>query len=396
MSKSADLICVSLTSWESNYTRSTVQLMAELARNHRVIYVNYAPTLLDAVKHSLGKKRLSGGSAWQDHLEVRTLNHGGQVYIISPAWVLPINALPPGPLYNTLLRWNARRILRSVRRVMKQLSFQSPVLINAFHPTIGLAMQGQLDERACIYYCYDEIKAEPWSRKHGEDSERQLLARCKALIVSSKGLFIKKSPFASVSYLIENGVNFNEFYQAYPRTPSADRPTVGYIGAIDNRLDTELLEQCFEQLPNLRFLLVGRVTDPALKERLGRFANVELAGSRSPDELPSFLRQMDVGLIPFRKNEQTQAIYPMKLNEYLAVGLPVVTTNFADLSQFEGVITVADQTTDFVASIWKSIVENNPEAEQRRITVARGNSWEQRGQQFEEILRQVLFPAVPA
>jgi glycosyltransferase involved in cell wall biosynthesis len=388
-----DLVCVSLTPWESGgYTKSTVQLMTELARRHRVLFVSYAPTLRDAFRHLTGRRRRPTGAGWTARLQKTALPHGGHLYVLTPPWVLPINPLPPGRLYDALLRFNTARIRRSIRRAMRRLDFSSPVVINALHPTLGLGLLGTLGERATVYYCFDEIRAETWSRTHGEPAEQALLRRADAVVVSSAGLLDRKRTWNPRCFLVENGVDFALFHRAWPREAGLAPKTVGYVGAIDNRLDEALLADCFTAFPNVRFRFIGRVPDPAVAERLRRFANVEFVGAVPPAELPDYLRRLAVGLIPFVKNEQTRAIYPLKINEYLAAGMPVVTTDFADLSGFAGVVRVAANAAEFVAALRESLEETDPEAEQRRIAVARENGWERRGAAFGRVLEE-LNPA---
>lgn len=389
MTAPPDIVCVSLTTWAGDYTTSTGQLMAELARRHRVLFVSYAPTLKDVYRHWRGKKRRLDGSGWRETLRTVTLPHGGVLHVLTPPCVLPVNPLPPGPVYDALLAFNLARIRRSIRRACRRLGFEKPVVVNALHPTVGLGLLGQLGERATVYYCYDEISAETWSKAHGVPREREFLRQADAVVVSSAGLLERKKPLNPRCFLVENGVDFDLFHRAYPHSPQA-RPTVGYLGAIDNRLDAALLEACFGFFPNVRFLFVGRVPEAELRERFGWYGNVEFTGPKTPGELPDLVRQMDVGLIPFVKNEQTRAIYPLKINEYLAAGLPVVTTHFADLRAFEGVARVVDSTEEFLRAVQESLAENDPEAERQRIAVARGNSWERRGEVLEGVLNEIL------
>lgn len=385
MNAAPDIVCVGLTTWNGQYTTSTGQLMAQLARRHRVLFVNYAPTFKDVYRRWRGEMQRSEGET----LTPVTLPHGGTMHVLTPPWVLPINPLPPGRVYETLLAFNTARIGRSILRASRRLGFEKPVVVNALHPTVGLGLLGKLGERATVYYAYDEISAETWSKAHGLPFEREMLRRADAVVVSSAGLLERKSAVNPRCFLVENGVDFDLFHRAWPRQPHP-QPTVGYIGAVDNRLDAELLEVSFGAFPNVRFQFVGRVPEPGLRECFGRYANVQILGPQPVAVLPDVLRNFDVGLIPFVKNEQTRAIYPLKINEYLAAGLPVVTTRFADLRAFGGVVRVADSTTDFLQALRESLAENEVETELRRIDVARGNSWERRGEALEGVLEAMM------
>ena len=387
-----DIVCIGLINWQNDYNKPTMELLAEVARHNRVLFVNYAATLKDVWLHLRRKKSIPFDKVMgqADRLVEHKLANGSTIQVLTPPAVLPINTFSPGSLYDALLRLNTNRILNSTRQAMQQLNFSSPIVINALHPTIGIGMVGQLGEKALIYHCYDAIEAESWSGLHGKTAEEQLLRQADAVVVTSQGLYDTKTPFQPNCYLIENGADVNLFGQANIDRTNRERKTIGYMGAIDNRLNLDLLEQCFRRFPNFRFLMVGRVPDPALSERLSQFENVELAGAHPPKELPNWVSQMDVGLIPFQRNLQTHAIYPMKINEYLAAGLPVVSTNFADLRVFGSVISVCPDADSFMTAIETSLTQTDPVSVQQRVALARANSWENRGRRFAEVLEQVL------
>jgi glycosyltransferase involved in cell wall biosynthesis len=98
------------------------------------------------------------------------------------------------------------------------------------------------------------------------------------------------------------------------------------------------------------------------------------------------MQEWDVGLIPFVKNEFTKTIYPLKINEYLAAGKPVISTDFADLEDFKGMVKVCTSHKDFIEGIAKEIRYNNRLKISKRIAFARQNSWETRTAQFLQAL----------
>jgi glycosyltransferase involved in cell wall biosynthesis len=392
MLKEQDIICVGLLNWDNEYTKSTMELLIELAGSNRVLFINYACTVKDVWQHFRNQKHipLAQVLGFADRLVRHQLAEGREVYVLIPPPMIPINQLSPGWLYSVLLRWNTHRIKKSIRKAMRRLGIESPIVMNALHPTVGNGLVGKLSEKALVYYCYDAIEAETWSRQHGQTAELNLLKRADAVVTTSKGLYASKRQIQPNCYLVENGVNLNLFRQA--NIFRGDRPskTIGYIGSIDNRLDIDLLERCFQHFPDVRFLFVGRVPDPEIAQRLGRYANVLQAGAQPPSGIPQFVKQMDAGLIPFCLNEQTRAIYPLKINEYLAAGLPVVSTNFTDLQAFEPMVSVNDTAESFIEAIEHALQETDTTLPMQRLAMAEGNSWENRGRQFANVLEQVL------
>lgn len=387
-----DIVCTGLMTWQNDYNKPTMELLAEAARHNRVLFVNYAYTLKDVWLHARGKRTIPLAQVMgrADRLVQHKLVNGSTINVLTPPAVLPINALPAGPIYDALLHLNTRRILTSTRQAINRLGFTSPIVVNALYPTIGIGLAGQLGEKALVYHCYDAIEAERWSGSHGQTAEELFLRRVDAVITTSQGLYDTKSQIQPHCYLIENGADVNLFAQANVVRTHREPKTIGYMGAIDNRLDMDLLERCFRRFAHCRFLMVGRVPDPTLAQRLSQFDNVTLAGPQPPAQLPQWVAQMDVGLIPFQRNVQTRAIYPMKINEYLAAGLPVVSTDFADLRAFGSVVAVSHGADAFMVAIESALGETDPLLPQQRVALARTNSWENRGRQFTEVLEQVL------
>ena len=107
--------------------------------------------------------------------------------------------------------------------------------------------------------------------------------------------------------------------------------TIGYIGTIDDRLDYDILHHLFTNLPQTRFVFVGRALSQQGLAILKKYPNVSIEGPKTPEELPPYLKTFSAGIIPFIKDTFTKGIYPMKINEYLAAGLPVISTGFGDM-----------------------------------------------------------------
>lgn len=96
-----------------------------------------------------------------------------------------------------------------------------------------------------------------------------------------------------------------------------------------------------------------------------------------------------MGIIPFAKNEFNKGVYPLKINEYLAAGLPVVTTDFGYLQDFENVIRIADSTEKFKAFTLEEINNDSAERKLQRLNFARQNSWEQRVEEISGIIEKL-------
>ena len=380
------LVCLAQPAWDGDYVKSTVRLMEALAAHYRVLYVDYAYTLADAARAAVGRgpapvRRMIGAAP-----RLRSVDHEhGTSWVLTPPPVLPTQWMDEGPAFRAALRINGRTLAPSIRAAMRRLQMTDPVVVTAFAPQIGLPLVGALGERARVYYGYDEIAAAPWVGKHGARLETEYLGHADAVVVTSEGLRESRSRRHANVHLVPNGVDFDLFNRAARPSVGGDRPCVGFIGSLDDRVDYGLLKQVIRQRTDLDFLFVGRVTDPA-GEALTAFANVTLAGPHPPERLPDFLVRMDVGIIPFAVTRFTRSIYPLKLNEYLAAGRPVVTTPFAPLGEAERFVYSASDAEVFSRAIDQALRDRGPAATRARVDFAWGNAWERRAAAFAEVI----------
>lgn len=378
-----------MTTWEGDYMKAIVHMMGHIAKDHRVLFVDYAFTFKDLLYGLLGRsnvpvKRMVGIAP-----RLRKISYkSNELYHLTLPPTLPIHWIKNNRVFDLIMKLQTKLLsLPALKRAIKKLKFSDPVMINAFNPTVGMSLLNHLDVSQSIYYCYDEIGASGWGSKHGKRLENKFARSVDQIIVSSTALLASKSRLNKETQLIKNGVDFELFHQAYQNKTHADRPQIGYVGSIDFRIDFHLLLQVVKRLPGCDFTFVGRITDWDAHIKLKDLPNVKFIGAQQPERLPCHLAKMQVAIIPFVKNEFTRNIYPLKINEYLAAGLPVVSTDFSDLSDFEDLISIKGSTEEFIKAIKLSLI--NPEDNKgEKIAVAKSNDWSSRANQLNTILSQ--------
>lgn len=367
-----DIVCLGLPQWEGDYQKSTVELMKELSSSHKILYVEYTRTLKDTKypkKAALTKKYSRNGD---------TIN------VLTPPSTFPMNWIENPKIYDKVLTLNARILQKAILNAMKTLDIQNPVVLNAFQPAFGVKLLGKLHEKAAYYYCYDEMAEANWCKKHNAKYEQDFLKKVKGAIVTSDGLKQTKSKLQPNTQLIQNGVEMEMFDTK--RTKSIKNNVVGYLGTIDNRLDTDILKKAIEKYPELDFIFVGRIIDSEVSKALENYKNVKFVGGKRPDELSFYLENMQVGIIPFVKNKFTKNIFPMKINQYLAFGMPVVSTDFANLSEF-GDLIYQSNPNGFVENLGLAIAEENNYKFHERISFSMSNSWKNKALELSKILQ---------
>ena len=136
------------------------------------------------------------------------------------------------------------------------------------------------------------------------------------------------------------------------------KPIAGFYGSISTWLDQQLLIDTIEALPHWEFVFIGKVDCNI--ENLIAFRNVSFLGVKNHDELPTYIQNWNVAMLPFKDNKQIQMCNPLKLREYLASGTPVVSTDFNALGGYREYIQVSGKDMPFNEAILLASAEITP------------------------------------
>lgn len=386
-----NILCIANPSWYGNYAKTTVELMKVLGKTNRVLYVNPPHTikvLTDAIR---GKEKLPLKTILGLKKRVtKATDTKGDIYVLRPPMNLTINFLPKGKLYNTLLRYNSWLVRKSIKKALRQLNMQDG-LINfiSLNPWLGLENANKLNEALLIYHCYDEVAGARWLGKHGPYLEKELMRKADAVIVTSQGLYDAKKNLAKKCFLVRNAVNALLYSKGFHEEMHGKK-IIGYIGSIDRRLDYKMLQYLVNELSDFEFVFIGRSRgDNEGIALLRHFKNVKFEGAKNVHELPDYLQTFSMGIIPFQMNDYNKNIYPLKINEYLAAGLPVVTTNFSFLDDFKNTVSIARNKEEFKKYILEELKNDTVEKKYYRKKVAFSNSWENRGEEISDVINKL-------
>lgn len=287
--------------------------------------------------------------------------------------------------------WSLTRdVMRALNAVAPGIS---PFFVTGTPATPG--MVGRLGERAAIYFCMDEYAELPGVEGDMmRPLEQKLLSRVDGVVATARVLVEKKVPRTGSTLYLPQGVTYDHF--APPRQVPEDianlpRPIVGFAGGISAACDIQMLQALSDAVPNGTILLVGPVSiDTAPLQR----PNIVLLGNRPYADLPAYVQAFDVGIIPYILNDWTRAVDPLKLLEYLAAGIPVVTTALPEVMKYSGVIQIGATTEEFVNQVRRALAGDVPDRAARKA-VALNNTWERRGAAFKEFVASVAQRKVP-
>jgi hypothetical protein len=200
-----------------------------------------------------------------------------------------------------------------------------------------------------------------------------------------------KSIYPQNSLYFPNGVNFDRFANGCKEEPEdlklIPHPRIAYIGEMEIRFDFDLIKYAAKALPGYSFILIGN--DTIARMELHEFNNIHLLGIKGKDELAAYLHNSDAGIIPFnvkRHSELIKYVNPIKLHQYLACGLPVVSARWDELERMKTKAFLYDTYAEFVQLLKRS-VENNVNKNEL-IEAARSNDWKIR---YKELIRALGF-----
>lgn len=372
------LICLSFPSWEGNYNKSTVELMKEYSNYQKVIYIDYPYTVLDLIRNNTAPvNRIL-------KCEYLTVPEHPNLKIYNLPAIIPFQSIKIKSLLNLILFINSWLIQRRIKKIRRLEGIQNAEWLCALNPFIGNIVQAKYRTENFNYYCYDDIASMKWVNKKSIDEEKAYIEKSKSVFCSSNKLLAKCRKYNENVHLIENGVNTNTFINT--SVNSSDSNIIGYVGSIDDRLDMELLELLISSNKNYKFQFIGRVVDKEVQDKLSIHDNVELVPPVSPSLLAGYIARFKVGLIPFVRNQFTENIYPMKVNEYLALGVPVVSTHFSDLSSLKDIIRIAEKHIDFQSFVLEEISSDSGLKKQKRIEFAKTQSWTNKAHIMHSVL----------
>lgn len=289
-------------------------------------------------------------------------------------------------------RYNTSWLRAAVRRGLGRLgASEPPVLVTGTPPSVGVV--GTLGEQASIYYCMDDFLNHPhatgWMIR---PLEARLLDRVDAVVATARALSESKTPASGRSYYLPQGVNYEHF--AAPR-PMPDelrrlpRPIIGFAGGISAFLDQALVRDVAARVTTGSIVLVGPSYHP-LENALASMPNVHVLGPRSYADLPAYVQAFDVGLIPYRVDPTTDTIDPLKLLEYLAAGIPVVTTALSEARKYAEVIRIADPAHRFADLVLQAISDDRSAARKQAQALAASHSWAHRAEEFLAIVEATI------
>lgn len=368
----------------SNYffdPTSKHHVMHELAKRNHVLWINW---------HASRRPSLNGRDLSAVWHKLRQIG-GGLVRVHDRLWVLTplVLPLPNSRLARQINRW---LVGLQTRWVLRNLPGRRQLW--SFAPDVG-SLLGVFGENLRVYYCVDEFSAFPgYDPEAIQRLDREMCERADLVITSSRALYEDKRRYNPHTIEVPHGVLYDHFARALePDFPEAEdlrglpRPRIGFYGLIHEWQDLDLMAQLAEQRPNWSFVFVGKT-----QIDVGRFRsrpNMHFVGQRPHAVLPHYSRAFDVAVIPHKMNELTRHMNPIKLREYLAAGLPVVSSPLPEVQAYEPDVWIASGVEQWLVALEQAIAARGPEADVRRSQRVAGEDWSVRVAAIEREIARI-------
>ena len=408
MLRGRNIICISGIEWEFNW-QNPQEMCSRLAEaGNRVLFIENtgirAPELRDAGRVW---KRLRNWSQTLRTRGVRQVRQG--LYVCSPL------VLPP---FGATRRLNARVLLPRVVDVARRLGM-SDSLILTYLPTdtaLDLVRQLRTPQSVVVYYRIDNLAALTPHAEALRQSERALIETSDLVLANSPELARLPLEMGGDVHVFPPSVNLDAFSpgrrpppdgrgreghgapdagdglngeerEGIERLKTLAHPMIGYVGTVSNHVNVELVAALARVRPDWSWVFVGPCHVPL--KGLKDLHNLHFLGQQPHRNLVNYIREFDVCIIPYRLNAYTATVFPTKLNEYLAVGKPVVSTNLPavrDFNERHKVLTTSDEPPEnFLRAVEHALTEGGEPTAERRRSVAVHGDWRSRLEEVSEL-----------
>ena len=294
-----------------------------------------------------------------------------------------------------------------------EIIFQQKILLSAFYDEkeikdyvhwyytpMALSISNHLQPSLVIYDCMDELSNFKFAPVELKQKEKELFRIADLVFTGGYNLYeAKKNAHANI-FPFPSSIDKEHFMKARSITNEPEdqavlsHPVFGFYGVIDERFDINLLQEVAFRKPEWNFVIIGPVIkiDPAV---LPRLQNIHYLGPKKYEQLPSYLAGWDVAMIPFLLNDSTKYISPTKTPEYLAAGVPVISSSIVDVVNpyaINNLVHIADDAADFIMAGEKELASADKKSWMKRVDFfLNGNSWDVTWKQMMHHINSTLM-----
>ncbi len=383
MIKGKDIIVVGIQAWDIEIGSNCKNIAREFAKNNRVLYVN--PPM---DRSTMGKEKHK--EKIQKRIRIKKGEEDDLVEIAPNLWNLypknmveSINWIGSHAIFKMLNKRNSRLFSTDIKSAASRLDFKNVILFNDSSMFLGLHLKEFLQPKVYAYYMRDYLVKVPYWQKHGERMEPEVVKKADVILTNSEFFEEMCSHINDHSYMVGQGCDVSLFsdVDGSIKVPeefnNIPQPVIGYVGSLTTlRLDIDLIEYIANQRKDWSVVLVGPEDDDFKKSNLHNLNNVYFLGRKEASELPNYVKGFDVATNPQLTNNLTIGNYPRKIDEYLAMGKPILATQTKAMNMFNDYVYLASSKEEYITLAEKGLKENSKELAENRMEFAKSHTWE--------------------
>jgi glycosyltransferase involved in cell wall biosynthesis len=382
MIKNTNIVIFGLQPWDIQIGSNCKNIALELSKHNRILYVNRPLDRINWLKRKknlISQNRMDVLNKKKEPLE--QINENLQV--LTPTVIMEsVQWLNSATLFQYLTKKNSQKLAKNIKHFLDKLDIKKFILFNDSAMFQGIELKKILQPDLFIYYIRDYLIAQPYFKKHGAEAEKKLIKQADRVVTNSTYLANYAKKYNENSFFIGQGCDLEMFQpqeiKAIPAALEAIKtPVIGYVGNLTSqRLDIDLLVHLAKSNPNWSLVLVGGEDEMFEKSMLHALDNVHFLGFQKPETLPAFIHGFDICINPQLLNEMSIGNYPRKIDEYLAMGKPVVATKTEGMLMFADHVSLALDKHEFEQQIEQLLKNDSTELSEERIKFANSHSWE--------------------
>lgn len=383
MIKNRDFIVFGIQAWDISIASTCKYTALEISKNNRVLFVN--PPLQRRIALMDSKK-----PTVQKRLQIIKGKKPDLIKINDNFWVLyprtiteTINWIKSPSIYNFFNKINDKRYAREILKAVNKLQFKDFILFDDNSMLDGFYLKEFLKPKLFIYLLRDAVIFVSYHKRHGTRLQPQIISKADFAVANSDFFANYCRQTNPNSYMIGQGCDLSmyndkdESLQVPDDLKNLKKPIIGYVGVLTTiRLDIEVLVHIAEQRPDYSLVLVGPEDENFANSKLHKLDNVYFLGRKKPEQLAAYIKGFDVALNPQIVNDITDVNYPLKIDEYLAMGKPTVATKTTFMEYFKDHTYLPSNKEEYIIEIDKALKEDNAKLREERIAYASEHSWE--------------------
>jgi|GEM_PF-5027133 hypothetical protein len=388
MTKGLTFICLGNEHWQCDNSTPLIEIMHQLSRENTVLYIENQYSISDIFDSIKGNREVPVRKILnlEKRLRVEKSRTGSPVYLLTPPPVLPINKVKDKDIYQKLLGFNARILETEIRKTIHFLNLSDIIFISGANADYGYALLKKFNEHLNVYYTYANSKTE----KSNEQTlfEKEYIDACDIVFANTEVLYNKIRCSKDATFLIRNGVRFEDYYQRSKALPASELITIGSIGTIDENFDIDTATFLLENLSDINFVFCGKVENTSILKKLERYSNFSHTDCLRPDVLTDLIAGFDIGIL--LNTSDSPPPLEAGINEFLSAGKSVITYNYNIIKEYKDVVKFCSSKEEMLKSIKEELTLDSKEKKERRYEQARGNSWERKAEIFQTIIKDYL------